>query len=162
MAQSAQVAKVNHWHERFADWLIANPGRPMSEAAKFFGKSQSWLSVVKNSDAFTDYFKARSQAHADVVSHNIKDKILGVADHALSLIGERLDEQGAVLPIGTLLEVADITLKRAGFDKAAAPAVQQNFMVSPQELADARAQMRGAGTKVIELKAETPPAEGVE
>jgi hypothetical protein len=141
MAQSAQIAKVNHWHERLADWLIANPDKPLSEAAKAFNKTQPWISTVIHSHAFEDYFRLRSEAY----SASVLDKAAGVAGQALEALGERLATEAKVLPINTLLEVADVMTKRARpapTPSASPQVVNQIGIMTREELASIRTEMR--------------------
>lgn len=140
MAQSVQIAKVNHWHERLSDWLIANPDKTLGEAAKVFNKTQSWISTVIHSHAFEDYHKARSEAY----SASVLDKAAGVAGQALEALGERLASEAAILPIGTLLEVADVMTKRARPAPAQAPTqiTNQIGIMTRDELASIRTEMR--------------------
>lgn len=157
MAQSAQVAKVNWWHERFADWLIANPSLQLKDAAKEFGVTLPWLSTVKNSDAFIDYFRERSRAHSNAII-DLKAKALGVADMALDHLGERVANEGALMTTGQLLEIVDTTMKRTA-ESSPQSATQVNVnVVAADTLAEARAAMRAPKSgAVIELK---PSGEG--
>ena len=50
-----RIKKLSNWHEALSDWLIANPGRPLREAAFHFEVTQGWLSSVMNSDLFKAY-----------------------------------------------------------------------------------------------------------
>lgn len=162
MSQStrvAQIAKVNPVHQRLADWLIAFGGTKKGwgrAAAEHFGYSQPWISTIYHSDAFQDYYQQLSLTHSEALAIGLADKVNGVAGMALDEIGRRLENPEA-LPLNQVLEIADMTLKRAGFERGAVPAQQNNtFIVSQAELAEARAQMRGGQAKVIELKAEAP------
>lgn len=143
MAVSAQIKKVNSWHERLCDWLLANPSAPQKEAAKAFNVTQSWISTVIHSDAFQDYYKERSAALSDMVLHHVKDKMLGAADQAVSEIQRRLETPQA-LPIDTLLEITDVMTKRAmpATQGAGSGPVQNVFVLSKEDLAQARAAMR--------------------
>lgn len=172
MAQSAQIKKVNAWHERLADWLIANPAKTQGEAAKHFGVTQAWLSVVKNSDAFQDYFRQRSDAASAVIIHGVKEKMLGAADQAVNELQRRLEHpQGFTTQ--ELLDVTDTMTKRTMAPQLqAAPGVQQLHlhMVPKAALAEARAAMRQAqvaraeaiATDALDLEAVdvTPDGEG--
>lgn len=160
MSRSVQIKKVNWWHERFSDWLIANPSKTLGEAAKEFGVTLPWLSSVKNSDAFVDFHAERSLAHSKAVSLTIAEKTRAVAEMALDAVGERLEKEATTLPFDTLLETADTMLKRAGYGEAprSGSPVQVNVgLVTRGELDALRSRMREPA-KVIELQASTPPA----
>ena len=144
MAQSAQIAKVNHWHQRLADWLITNPASKLSEAAKHFGKTQAWISTVIHSDAFQDYYQKLSADH----STSILSKAAGVAGQALDALGERLEKEAGILPINTLLEISDVMLKRAAPPALATQPGNLSVhlgVVTKDELAELRVQMRSGG-----------------
>jgi len=143
MAQ-VQIKKVNSWHERLADWLIANPAKTQGEAAKHFGVTQAWLSVVKNSDAFQDYFRQRSDAASAVIIHGVKEKMLGAADQAVSELSRRL-EHPQTLTMQQLLDVTDTMTKRTmapQLQAAQGPQQLHLHMVPKAALAEARAAMR--------------------
>lgn len=158
MAQSAQIAKVNWWHQRLADWLLSNPEKQLKDAAREFNVSQSWLSVVKNSDAFMDHFARLSAEHSSVLSLGIRDKLVGVADQALTAMSERLESQGATMPMNQLIDTAELALKRAGFGepRSVTNIGQVNNLgggVSKAELQSYRDKMREVnGGPPVELK----------
>ena len=143
-----------------ADWLIANPTKTNREAARAFDVTESWLSTVKNSDAFVDYFTEISRAHSKAVSSSLADKTRAIAEMALDEMGRRLETDATVLPFETIKDTADTMLKRAGYGEAKASAAQTVInvgVVTRGDLEALRSQMRTT-PKPIELKAlETPP-----
>jgi hypothetical protein len=166
MAQSVQLLKVNHWHQRLADWLIANPNKKLREAADEFQRSQAWISAVINSDAFQDYFKRLSAQHSEALLVTIRDKSLAAADAAVGEIQRRLESSPETIPYNQLLETAEVLMKRAAPEVSSNPGppnVQINLGVSQQELAEARAAMRQRqapkGTLELDAKDITPPSQ---
>jgi hypothetical protein len=155
------------WYDRLIDWMIAHPEGTMGQAAIEFKTSESWLSVIKNSDMFKDRFAVASKNASDVTLLGIKEKGLAAAEQALDALNKRLETQAAVLPVSTLLEITDITMKRFGYatdKKAAGPAVQNNYFmggVSQQELSNARANMnklavvRREATELVPVEGES-------
>lgn len=165
MAQSVQIAKVNPWHQRLADWYIANPSATLNETAKEFKKTPSWISIVKNSDAFQDYFQRLSIQHSEAVSQSVRERTLALADQSVSQLQQALDDSattGIALPPATLVTIADMALKRTGHGeaKASGPQVVNNVigMVSREELAKHRQVMRGADREAIEGAIDASPA----
>lgn len=155
MSQSASIRKVNPWHQRLADWLIANPTKTNKEAAEVFDVSESWLSTVKNCDAFQDYFQELSRAHSHAVSDHLAAKTRAVAEMALDELGRRIEKDATVLPFESIKDTADTMLKRAGYGEARAsanPVTVNVGLVTRGDLEALRAQMRKE-TKPIELKA---------
>ena len=162
MAASASISKVSPVHQQLADWLISNGGQTKGwnkRAAEKFGYTQAWLSIIYHSDAFQDYYKLRVKEFGDAVVLGLAEKVNGVAGQALDILAEKLETQGDTLPVSQVLDIADMTLKRAGFgEKAAAPTQINNYVVGPEQLEAARSAMRGA--KQIELKASEVLSEG--
>src|SRR5436190_9640096 len=159
MAQSAQVAKVNHWHQRLADWLIVNAGKKkLKEAAEEFNVSQSWLSTVIHSDAFQDYFQRISAAHSEALLLGVREKAVATADAAVGEIQRRLEVSAETIPLNQLLDISDVLLKRTGHGEGRqAPAVSLHLgLVSKEELAEARLRMRERSSSqgTIELEAK--------
>lgn len=148
MAQSVQIKKVNSWHQALAAWLIANPAKNQSEAAKHFGVTQAWLSTVINSDAFQDYFRQLQAEHTSSLLAPVVEKVRAAADQAVSEIQARMNTDITKFSTKDLLEVSDVMLKRAGYQgagargAASAPQVIQVFQVSRETLEESRRAMR--------------------
>ena len=121
-----QVKSVGWWHERFADWLIANPHMKLKDAAREFNVSVPWLSVVKNSGAFKEIFSARSAEHTgQVISGSVatlagvREKTETMTELALDALNERLasecDAKQEVVPRKELLDIIDKGMARLGY-----------------------------------------------
>jgi hypothetical protein len=158
MAASAQIARLNPWHNRFALWLIAH-GETKGwgkKAAAEFGVTQAWLSTVYHSDAFQDYYKGLRAEHTATLIHSISDKLNGAAGQALDILQEKLELEGPSLPFDTILETVDVLTKRALPAQSKNETNIQVALVSKEELAAFRDQMRkrrGEATDPIELTA---------
>ncbi len=147
MASSASVAKVSPVHQQLADWLLLQGGMKKGwgkAAAEKFGYSQAWLSTIYHSDAFQDYYAKRAKEVGSHIAVGLADKLNGVAGQALDILAEKLETAGDTLPVSQVLDIADMTLKRAGFgeSKNAPQTVVQNFVVGPEQLQAARDAMR--------------------
>lgn len=145
MAQSVQIQKVNWWHERLADLMIANPHCTLGELARALDKSPAWISIVKNSDAFIDYWRRRSDAHSLAVTDDIATKMRANVDLANEALNLKLSTQSELMTVETLLDVIDINTKRLGYGANPAQAPTFNFnlgAVTPEQLAEARAKLR--------------------
>lgn len=168
-----QVQKVGWWHERLADWMIANPHRHLKEAAKEFDVSPVTIYLIKNSDAFAIYWATRSGDFSEALKNKaidhttaVMEKTAAVTDQALDALSERLDKQAEVMPIGQLIDISNMGLKALGYKAAKnAPAgagVQINLgMVDPVALARAREKLkREHGTEAAEPMIEVKAIEG--
>lgn len=158
---TTEIAKISDWQHRFAEWLIANPDKSLSEASKVFDRSVPWLSTVRNSDAFQDFFKKLSAEYSGAILHSVREKTLGLADRAVTKLQEKLELEGDSLPVKSLVEIADLALKRTGHGEGgAATAAPVNInigVVDSQILREARERMRAvqSSTRVLELHAES-------
>lgn len=166
MAKSAAIAKINPVHQQLADWLLAEGGTTRGwnrKAADKFGYTQAWISTIYHSDAFQDYYNARAAEFGKTAAAGLADKINGLAGQAIDALAERLETQGDTLPISQVIAIADLATKRAGFGDGGpqAPQIQQNFMISSEQLEAARSKMRGKQVEaVIELKPVRDPSQG--
>lgn len=151
MADSVQIKTIGWWHERLADWMLANPHLTLGDAAKHFDVSRSWLSIVKNSDCFKIYWATRSDNFNDVLTEKVTDSIIdlrtktaAVTELALDELSRRLDGAPEAVSMDTLLDISQMGLKSLGYGAkaaAASPTVNVNIstgLVSAEDLAKAR------------------------
>lgn len=119
LADSSQLAEVSKpWHEELANFMIQNPGATQAAIAKHFGKSVSWISIVKNSDAFQDYYNARRSEVNALADATLVDKLEGLAEMGVeALIGKLEDHFTGDTPLSldALKEVSDMALGKLGF-----------------------------------------------
>lgn len=160
-----QVKRINWWHERFIDWLIANPNKHIREAAVEFGVTPQWLYMLKNTDMFQDEWRRRSRAHSEALTGTIRDKAFALAEMAIDGATARVQEQLAhgVLTTREALDIVEVTMRRFGYGEgkgaggaAGAPAnVTINLgLLSPDQIAQARARLRGEAVEVEALTDE--------
>jgi hypothetical protein len=145
----APPSKILWWYERLADTLIARPEATLTEIAAEFNTTLSWLSTVRNSDVFREFFARRSaEASKELIGH-IRAKGFAAAEMALDAINEKVATEGTTIPLPQLLEIVDVNMKRFGYDtgRKAPPGPQTNVnfnlgVVSASELSEARERMR--------------------
>jgi hypothetical protein len=153
MAESNQVAKLNHTHERILDWLVQNPEKSMRECADAFGYTQAWLSTVVHSDAFqVQLSKLNGDIHSRVAA-DIPARMAAITDIVLdklaNIVAETEDKD-------FLLETGDKILARMGYgvrgnsNNTPAPQVQNNFIISRDMLSASRQKFG----KVVEHEAQ--------
>ena len=150
-----QVKNVSWWHERFADWLIANPSLKLRDAAREFNVSVPWLSVVKNSNAFQEVFAQRSgEVSQQIISGTVaslagvREKTETMTELALDALNERLavecDAKQEVIGRKELLDIVDKGMARLGYgaNKNAPPPISitadRVAIVNRAELSSAR------------------------
>ncbi len=145
--------KTMRWYySSIIDWMMANPGKPLSDCAAYVGKTQPTLSAIIRSDMFQAALaqrKAQFSAQQDLV---ITQKMTQVTVATLDTILNVLEKKKDTIPLETLERVANTTLSRLGYgiEKAAPTAVQVNVHqnaqvqapISAVELEEARKLMR--------------------
>ena len=162
----APPVKIGWWYERLADAMIAHPEKTLTEIAKSFNCTLTWISIIKNSDVFKEYWARRSAEASKDMLGAIRAKGMAAAELAIDALNARLELEASAMPVPQLLEVVDISMKRFGYDSAKgarAPQTVTNFnigMVSAAELAEARARMRQAKIDVVDAVAEEHRLEG--
>lgn len=172
MAQSVQIKKVAPWMERLADLLIAEPGIQNNELAKRMSKSYVWISIVKNSDVFLDYWKLRSQSHSEAVTAGIKEKTFALAEMALETMCEKVEEkrEAGILTLQESLDVYDVALKRFGYGGKPGgdnqpsnntTVIINQGLVNPEQLARAREKLRATEATAVEVLALPVPKASV-
>lgn len=170
-----QVQKVNWWHERLADWMIANPQANIKDAAKHFDCSVQALYLIKNSDSFAIYWATRSGDFSEALTKKaidhttaVMEKTAAVTDQALDALSSRLEKQAEVMPVDQLIDISNMGLKALGYKaskQAGTPGVTiNNFAVDPAALERARERIKSQyGTETEKPKAlEVVDAEVVE
>jgi hypothetical protein len=140
------------YYTAIIDWMIANPGRPLSECAKYVGRTQTTLSIIINSDMFKAALaqrKAEFQAQHDF---SLIEKTTKVAHASLDAILTTLEKKKDAVPLDRLQQISDSALGRLGYGaKPLTQAVQVNNFngpsqvfapVSSNDLAEARMALR--------------------
>lgn len=162
MAQSIQIKAVNWRHEALADLMITSPHLTLGEIAKELGISMAWLSIVKNSDAFKDYWLIRRRQHADAVTNGIKEKAAALTEMSLDALIQdaQVKMELGILPPEEARANVDLITKRFGFDgmsqpQNGQPQVQLNVsLVSSEALEQARAKMRAIPVEAVPVLEE--------
>lgn len=109
------IQTMNHWHELLADWLLANPGGTLIEAAHALGKHPQTLSIVWNSSTFQEYWKTRRGEFSTQVDRTLLDKLQGISHLALDRIEKQLQEEPEAVSVPVALQVATKTLEGLGY-----------------------------------------------
>jgi len=83
--------KVSFTHDNMIDHMLANPSISGGELAAAFGYTQTWISIIRNSDAFLARYAERKKDLVDpVIVASIDEKLRAVADASLERVLERL------------------------------------------------------------------------
>lgn len=154
LTRSLEPTKLRPWHEMVADMLIANPNLTQREIAKRLDRSEYWLSIVVNSDAFQDYLARRKEEFIDpVLQASVEDRLSAVANRSMDEFLRRMDVAPGSISNDSLLRATEISTKGLGMGpQSKQPAIQQNLYVIP-------APARPANSKEwVEVVANTPGA----
>lgn len=116
MAESAQIANINHRHEGIADWLLANPHRQLKDCAEELRISQSHLSVIINSDAFRVYFARRRAILNDMQAQETVATLYDIVRKANAVVLKELEKEDAAA--GFALDASTKALKSLGYGAA--------------------------------------------
>ena len=114
------IAKVRYTHDAIIDAILAFPAISQGELAKEFGFTQTWISIVINSDAFKNRLAERKAELTDPkLLATINERLDGLANRALDRLAERLDSPTAQLKTMELVSIAKLAIG----DKANRPQV---------------------------------------
>ena len=107
-----QIQKMRITHEQILNWLLLNPERSQGECAKFFNVTESWLSVIINSDVFQQRLLEKRQMMDRRVTDVLEAK-------ARNVINKGLDRLEEIIPVATdprlILDTTDKLLGRLGY-----------------------------------------------
>lgn len=132
-----QIKSMSITHEAILDWLLLNPRESQGDCAAFFGVTESWLSVIVNSDCFQARLLERRMARDESFRSLLETKMQSVVNTGLDRIGEKLKFEP---DLEKLLSTTDKLLGRLGYGPKQGPAVggsvnvQTNFVISADEL----------------------------
>lgn len=164
----AQVQKMNWWYWAFMDWMIANPGANIADAAPLFNVHVQTLYIVKNSDSFKRAFDLRVKELSTGLNENIVtafsdvgEKAAALAEITLDTLTERVQRKGRDLTIPELTSVADLALKKIGY--GVEPPTQSSQVTiniaqaNGAALAEARRKLENYSPKLIEVQKAGDP-----
>lgn len=127
MAQSASIAKLSIRHEAILQYLLANPIVTMGEVAEKFGVTQSWLSVVMNSEAFLE---ARER-YQEIAFHEtvlpVREKLMVAANRALDRLNQLTPME---MDLDKVRKTAETTLAALGFGSPKGPSTVNNTQIN--------------------------------
>lgn len=152
---ATNITQIKPWHESLADWYIQNPTASNRQTAKFFNVSEQWVSIVKNSDGFKELMKNRREAHRDLVSVSVINKVEALAEQAIDELADQMGRKE--LPVEHVKDIAAMSLKAMGFggDRGGAAVTNNvNVVVDRDALLEARAKLISSRPPMIESTAE--------
>lgn len=122
----SEIKRVRYTHDAMIDEILMNPSVSQGDLAKQFGFSQTWMSIVINSDAFQERLAERKGQLTDpTVIASINERLDAIAKRSLDKIMERLDSPTANLKTMELVAIAKIGVGDKN-TRPAGPQVQNN------------------------------------
>lgn len=109
-----QVSGLSYWHTRVVDHMILNPDQNIKQLAEAFEVTPQWMGQLTKADAFVAYYNSRIAAHQEYVSTKIVAKTQGIAEKALDILSNKLEED---LSFGQVKDAADLSLKVLGYSQ---------------------------------------------
>ena len=84
----SEITKVRYTHDAIIDMIIANPAVSQGDLSREFGFTESWMSIIINSDSFQERLanrkgelvdpkiKASIEARLDAIARRALDRLL--------------------------------------------------------------------------------------
>lgn len=102
--RDGKLVKVSYTHDAMIDLIIQEPTVRVGELAELFNYSPAWVSRILASDSFQARLAQRKSDLIDpLVAQSLNERMKGVAIHAVTIIGEKLEaEESASYAIDAL------------------------------------------------------------
>lgn len=118
------------------DLIVENPALSQSEIAAHFGYSQTWVSIVFNSDAFKERLEARKGELVDpVLRASIEEKFKALADLSFQVV---MDKLHATRDANLGMKGLDLAARSLGYGAKPAGGTQVNVNVQPVAVVPAK------------------------
>lgn len=99
--------KTSFSYEKLADTLILNPRLSLKELSALFDYTESWLSIVMNSDAFKVVMQRRKGAIVDpILQATLEDHYKALATRSCHVLIEKLSAPVHAIPDELALKAA--------------------------------------------------------
>lgn len=151
LASMPEIAKLRYTHDAVIDEILADPSISQGELAGRFGYTQSWMSIIINSDAFKEKLAERRGELVDPrIQASISERLDAVARRALDKLLDKLDSPN---PIKNMELVAMAKLGVGEAPSRGLNLTQNNYVVNlPPPAASPKvwlANVRGNGVQDI-------------
>lgn len=153
------IAQVRYSHDAMIDCIIADPTIQQKKLAEVFGRTEGWVSLVVNSDAFQARLAERKSELVDpAIVASIQDRLQALASTSLTKLHERLSNPAAVLTDDFLFRSAELATKALGYGARTPTQGQTNVAVIVQVPDKApSAQAWASRYSPVEISDASPP-----
>ena len=149
-AAKPTIRKIRYTHDAVIDEIIATPEISQGELALKFGFTQSWMSIVINSDAFQERLAERKAQLVDPrLIASIEDRLGAVAQRSLDKLIEKLDGPGQNgIKVMELVAIAKLGVGDRNLTKGAQTVNNSLYVVNlPPTAPDAKSWVKTAQGK---------------
>jgi hypothetical protein len=108
-----QVTRLSHRHEAVLRAMLENPDARLGDIAALLGYTPAWLSTLIHTDAFRAELKKRQGELWEESSVSIRERLTGIAEAGLDVLGERL--ANAETPTREVRETTQMALSGLGY-----------------------------------------------
>lgn len=127
------IMQVRYSHDAMIDLIVAEPTVTQKKLAEIFGRTEGWISLVVNSDAFQARLAERRAELVDPeIVASIQERLQAVASASLAKLHERLSDPARVLNDDFLFRTAELSTKALGYGARTPAAGSTNVAVIVQ------------------------------
>lgn len=88
---AVNLKKLRYTHDAMLDMILAEPGISQGQLAAMFGYTETWVSLVLNSDAFQARLAERKEELIDpVIRQAVEERLRAVANTSMEVIMNNL------------------------------------------------------------------------
>lgn len=127
-----EMALKKPWHEMVIDLWLLDPLLTQREIAAKLGKTEAWLSILINNDAFRAKYAERKGELVDPeIAARVEERLTAVTNKASEELLKRLSVAPGAFSVKELNQTLASSTRALGMGVAKAPAVQQTLYVIP-------------------------------
>jgi hypothetical protein len=149
----SEITKVRYTHDAIIDMIIANPAVSQGDLAREFGFTESWMSIIINSDSFQERLANRKGELVDPkIKASIEARLDAIARRALDRLLDKIDNNHPVSN-SDLIRMAALGVGDRNKRPETAPVQQNLYVVNlPPPERDAKTWLRTSsrGVEVID------------
>jgi hypothetical protein len=149
----SEITKIRYTHDAIIDMIIANPAVSQGDLAREFGFTESWMSIIINSDSFQERLANRKGELVDPkIKASIEARLDAIARRALDRLLDKIDNNHPVSN-SDLIRMAALGVGDRNKRPETAPVQQNLYVVNlPPPERDAKTWLRTSsrGVEVID------------
>lgn len=139
------ISKVRYTHDAIIDEILVDPAISQGEIARRFGYTQTWVSIIVNSDAFKERLAERKGELIDPkIRASVEERLESLAKGALDRLLDRVESSVPLKPL-ELVAIAKLGVGDRA-NRPAGPPVSNNLYVftAPQSAENSTAWLQNS------------------